>query len=158
MANQRASSLPELGRLNTPGEVAVSTIPLKQRRRNHTGSQWLGPSGWCTWFIFKDDGGNTARLCRVQYWHSPYNQKGTSAIFLKNREPQTDIFHTEIQNAVPGVGSRQWQRMGQLTRHGLAHGKTIGFLYRESSAQANYSRNRHSNRNLLCQLLLCAAF
>ena len=48
--------------------------------------------------------------------------------------------------------------MGQLTRHGLAHGKTIGFLYGESSAQANYSRNCHSDRNLLCQLLLRAAF
>lgn len=57
MANQRARSLSELGPLNMPGEVAVSTKSLETTKTQAYWEPVAGPSGWCTWLSFKDDGG-----------------------------------------------------------------------------------------------------
>jgi hypothetical protein len=137
MANRRASGPPGPGPLNTSSEGPFQPSVSKQRRCKHTGSQWLGPSDWYTWLSFKDDGGIGLGHVDCNIDIRPMRRKGHQRCSLQKGEPQTDRLCSEIQNAAPGVGNRQWQRMGQLTGHGLAHGKTIGFLYRESSAQAN---------------------
>jgi hypothetical protein len=110
MANRRASSLPELGPLDTPGEVAMSTTSSEKPKAQAYWESVAGPSGWCTWPTFKDDGG--MRLGRVECNIDirPKTRKRHQRYFLKNREPQTDSARTEIQYAVPGVGSGQWQR------------------------------------------------